>query len=95
MHKSRAVEIKLSEVPKSLNVDNYSITWGLKKDPVSEIILRSSNTQTLMESGKSKLVTSTFICGAAKLWSKCPGTIKNCNSTVVLALPRLGNQDSK
>ena len=75
-------QIKLSEVWKSLNLQNYPTQWELvtNNEEFSARNLRSADKSLLKTVGRSKIAESTFINDAAKIWNEAPLEIKNCKS---------------
>ena len=67
---------KLSEVWKSLNTPGYPTKWEISKLK-TDTRTRSREKQSLIEPGRSKLLTCTFISDAARLWNIAPDSIKN------------------
>ena len=61
-------QIKLTEIWKSLNVQNYPTQWEIKLNP--NLNTRSANKIRLEENGWSKIPSSTFMNDAARVWNK-------------------------
>ena len=73
-------QIKITEIWKAVNKDNYPITvnkYSLGKD---ERLSRSKMSEKLVVTGHSDLVQSTFKSDTLNLWNNCPDSITKCTS---------------
>ena len=74
-------QIKLTEVWKSINVENYPIQWEVKPPPAEDVrITRSVNAKNLVELRHSKSEDSTFIIDSARICNLAPQSLKDCKS---------------
>ena len=73
-------QIKLTEVWKAANVENYPIKL-LKKDLNSVTMsTRAATRGDLVLQGKNELCTTSFLQDSARIWNNAPNDIKDCNS---------------
>ena len=73
-------QIKLLDVWKSLKSDSHPTKWARRNDSNPELRTRSADVNQLIEAYGGKILTSTFVSDAAKLWNKAPDSIKQCES---------------
>ena len=72
--------VKLTEMWKALNVQDYPINL-VKKVPIKDNMhTRSTIGGDLVLQGKNELCNSSFILAASKNWNSAPNTIKECTS---------------
>ena len=75
-----AATIKLTEVWKSVNVEDYPIKLIKSKESKSEREVRMGTRRQFDESAKRKVSKVSFVFDAARLWNQAPQAINNCNS---------------
>ena len=73
-------QIKLMDVWKSLYSDTHPTRWARRNDSNTERRTRSAGVNQLSEAFGGKILTSTFVNDAAKLWNNAPDTIKQCGT---------------
>ena len=74
-------QIKIKEVWKSLNEALYPINWEKRTaNQSTACTLRSTDSKNLKIIGKTKLMESTFVSDAARIWNMTPACIKECKS---------------
>ena len=72
--------IKLLEIWKALNVDNYPLKVDKQMSHEARVSTRADTTGKPIEIGKSALVQKTCVSDAIRLWNLAPDTITNCLS---------------
>ena len=77
-----AASIKLTEVWKSINLNDYPIQLELNetRKPESDRVLRTSSCRRWNQDAKSKAEKESFSRNAAKLWNAAPNEIKNAKT---------------
>ena len=73
-------QIKLLDVWKSLQSESHPTKWSRRNETNPETRTRSAITNNLNEAYGGKIITSTFVNDAAKLWNNAPESIKSCTS---------------
>ena len=75
-------QIKLTEIWKAFNNENYPIKVTKMKDVLPERYLRSKveSEKILLEVGVTEISKKTFTNDGIKLWNRCPSVIKNSTS---------------
>ena len=74
-------QIKIREVWKSLNDNMHPIQWEKRSaDQSTSCNLRSALSKALKPIGKSRIVESTFMSDAVKVWNATPQCIQECKS---------------
>ena len=73
-------QVKLAEIWKFLNVDNYPQIGSLKTTNDAQRASRSITKDDLIIKGKTELRQSSFINDAAKIWNDAPISVKQCKS---------------
>ena len=71
-------QIKLTEIWKAFNNENYPIKVTKMKDVLPERYLRSKveSEKILLEVGVTEISKKTFTNDGIKLWNRCPSVIK-------------------
>ena len=69
-------QIKLTEIWKTLNVDNFPQLGTHKINNDNHMTSRASSRGDLMVKGKTELRQSAFVNDAAKIWNNAPNSIK-------------------
>ena len=73
-------QIKLAEVWKSLNIQNYPLKVKRKEASDNMVLTRAVKNGFLVESGKKELTQNTCISDAIKLWNNAPREVQEANS---------------
>ena len=73
-------QIKLTEVWKILNVENYPQMGIQKPNSEGPMLSRAASRGDLLVKGKTELRQSSFINDAAKIWNSAPLNIKLCKT---------------
>ena len=73
-------QVKLTEMWKAQNVENYPIKGEVKTKIEENRTTRSNTRGDLVIHGKSENCNSAFINDASKLWNKAPMIIKDCKT---------------
>ena len=73
-------QTKLLGVWKSLNSESHPTKWSRRNDSNKELRTRSADANQLNEAYGGKILTSTFVSDAAKIWNNAPESIKQCKS---------------
>ena len=68
--------IKICEMWKANNIDNYTIKVQTPQRNEESKVTRAITNNVLKESAKSNVTMSTFINDAIKAWNKCTDNIK-------------------
>ena len=71
-------QIKLLDVWKSLQSEYHPMKWARRNENNLEQRTRAAKTNNLCEAHGGKILSSTFMNDAAKLWNIAPESIKNC-----------------
>ena len=71
-------QTKLLDVWKALQSERHPNKWTRRNDVNQEQRTRSAVTNKLNEASGGKIITSTFISDAAKVWNAAPESIKSC-----------------
>ena len=69
-------QVKLLEVWKSQNSDTHPTQWSRRNETNPERRTRAADANLLNEAYGGKILTSTFVNDAAKLWNNAPESIK-------------------
>ena len=73
-------KVKMQEVWKALNVENYPLKIDCQKVSDTSTSTRAMTSGRPIESGKSTLVSNSCISDAIKIWNQAPEVVKNCAS---------------
>ena len=89
-------QIKLQQMWKAINVDNYPLKIALQAVPSSGVSTRAAKKGRLIEIGNSNVTQITFTSDAIRIWNKAPRSVtdtitlfqaKNAIKGFVLCLP--------
>ena len=73
-------KVKLLEVWKALNVEDYPLKVERQSTDASRVNTRADSTKKPIEIGNSLLVQKTCISDAIHLWNKAPNQVTSCSS---------------
>ena len=73
-------KVKLQEIWKILNIEDYPIKIALNSANKDQMATRSMSNSTPIEQGSTALLAKTCISDAIKLWNIAPSEIKACTS---------------
>ena len=73
-------QIKLQEIWKALNIDDYPLKVQRQFSDFSRVNTRADATQKPVEIGRSLLVQKTCVSDAISLWNKAPTHVTSCTS---------------
>ena len=73
-------KVKLQEMWKVLNVDNYPVKIKINEAQVDKMETRAMSNRTPKELGSTTLISKTCISDAIKIWNHAPIDIKNSKS---------------
>ena len=60
--------------------NTHPTQWARRNDSNAERRTRSADVNQLSEAYGGKIITSTFISDAAKLWNSAPDSVKQCET---------------
>ena len=75
-----AAMVKLTEVWKSENMDNYPIKLVKSTETMSNREVRHGTRRQFVECAKKRVSKASFVFDAAKLWNQAPQAIKDCKT---------------
>ena len=78
--------IKLLEIWKALNVDDYPLKVQCQSRSESRVSTRADTVQKPLEVGRSALTQKTCISDAIRLWNMAPELITTCPSQSLVKL---------
>ena len=73
-------KVKLQEVWKALNLEDYPLKVERQSSDISRVSTRADAIQKPIEIGKTLLVQKTCISDAIQLWNKAPSQVTSCTS---------------
>ena len=73
-------KVKLQEVWKALNLEDYPLKVERQSSDISRVSTRADTIQKPIEIGKTLLVQKTCISDAIQLWNKAPSQVTSCTS---------------
>ena len=71
-------QIKLLQVWKSHHIEAHPTRWTRRNEVNQELRTRSAVSNNLIEAHGGRIITSTFVNDAAKVWNNAPESIKSC-----------------
>ena len=75
-----AAQVKLTEMWKAVNTENYPIQMAAQVIPEVGMATRADHQGRLLEPGHSKKTMQSFVGDASRVWNKAPSKIKEANS---------------
>ena len=73
-------KIKLLDVWKALNVENYPLKITKQVIKLDKTNIRANTQGRLIEIGKKTLTTKTCVSDAIRLWNSAPNELKQCET---------------
>ena len=71
-------KVKLQEIWKVMNIDNYPLKISLNEVQLDKMVTRAMINRTPKELGSTTLISKTCVSDAIRLWNLAPESIKNC-----------------
>ena len=75
-----AAQIKLTEIWKAKNVENFPIKVHIQTTAENAKVTRGDTSERLIESGRTELARNACICDATRLWNHAPNTVRTAKS---------------
>ena len=72
--------IKLLEIWKALNVDDYPLSIKRQEEKAENMTTRADLVNRPIEIGKTVLTQKTSVSDSIRLWNKAPNKVKECLS---------------
>ena len=73
-------QIKLQQMWKAINVDNYPLKIPKQTEKVNMVSTRACTSERLIEPGLKNISQKTLVSDAIGLWNTLPIEVKNCES---------------
>ena len=75
-----AAQVKLTEMWKAVNTENYPIQMAAQSVSEAGMATRADHQGRLIEVGHSKITTQSFVGDASRVWNKAPLKIKEAKT---------------